>query len=377
MKFNAIICEFNPFTRGHEYIIAQAKKLSKAPLICLMSGNFVQRGEPAVLDKYSRATTAIKAGADIVIELPTIYALSSAPDFAYGAVKILNSLKCVDKLIFGSECGDLDTLIKEAEKEIDSKLIKERLKNGESYATTLASSSDVLSLPNNVLGVEYIKAIKATNSKIQPYTIKRVNNYNDDKTSAVSSATALRKLINEKNYSEFCNSSPNFAIEEENNYKFSVTIEKLIEYKIKSMNMLQMSNINGITEGLEFRIVERLNQAGDVKSRMEAIKTKRYPEGKIKRILLNCLLDITKETLKNAKLSNSEYIKVLAINKKQTRLLSQLPNELILTCKKDYPKLNENAKNVVGFDLQASKIYSCIKDNYSALSDFTVGMKKV
>ena len=166
MKFNAIICEFNPFTKGHELIIKHAKTISKAPLICLMSGNFVQRGEPAIIDKYTRATHAIKAGADIVIELPTIYTLSSAPDFAYGAIKTLNSIGCVDKLIFGSECGNIELLKQEAEKDINIGQIRENLDSGKSFAYSAVGNSEILSSPNNILAVEYIRAINKTNSKI-------------------------------------------------------------------------------------------------------------------------------------------------------------------------------------------------------------------
>ncbi len=377
MKFNAIICEFNPFTKGHELIIKHAKTISKAPLICLMSGNFVQRGEPAIIDKYTRATHAIKAGADIVIELPTIYALSSAPDFAYGAIKILNSIGSVDTLIFGSECGDIDILKQEAEKEIEYDQIRDDLKSGKSFASSAVSTSEILCSPNNILAVEYIRAIKNTNSKIKPYTIKRINNYNDTSTTSLSSATALRELIKDHHFQDFTNNSPIYCIENENDYNFSTAVEKLIEYKIKSMNIMDLSNINGISEGLEFRIIEKINQTCNITDRINSITTKRYPSGKIKRILFNCLLNITKSDVSSAKSNTTEYLKILAINKNQTRLLSSLPQSLLLTCKKDYLKLNNLTKNIVDFDLKASKIYSCIKDTYSALSDFTIGMKKI
>ena len=377
MKFTAIICEFNPLTKGHEYIIQEAKRITKRPLICLMSGNFVQRGEPAILDKYTRASHAIKAGADLVIELPTIYSLSSAPDFAFGAIKTLNAIGCVENLVFGSECGNLELLIKEAESSQTSSEIRLKLNQGMSYASAISSSSDILSSPNNVLGVEYIKALKSTNSKIKPITIKRENNYNNTTLSNLSSATALRKLLKEENYEQFKENAPLYSTEDVSAYCYSTTIEKLIEYKIKSMNMIDISKINGTSEGVEFRIVERLNCCGDIKKRIDEIKTKRYPESKIKRILINCLLDIKKEDVVLAKNNHSEYLKILAINKNQTRLLSSLPQELVVTGKKDYLKLNEFSKKIIDFDMQASKVYSCIKDDYSALSDYTTGMKKI
>ena len=213
--------------------------------------------------------------------------------------------------------------------------------------------------------------------EIKPFTIKRVDNYNNQLPTKLSSATSLRKLLTEHNYNEFCINSPKFAIDTMSSYEYSSSIDKLIEYKIKSTNVINMSNINGVCEGLEFRIVEMINRTGSITERIKSINTKRYPENKIKRILLNCLLDITKKDVIEAKNNNSSYIKLLAINKNKTRLLSFLPSDILVTNKKDFIKLNEDAKKVIEFDFNASKVYSCVKDKYDALSDFKIGFKKV
>ena len=153
MKFTAIICEHNPLSLGHIKILSEAKKLGN-PIICIMSGNFVQRGEPAILDKYTRASHTIMAGADVVIELPTIFALSSAPDFAFGAVNILNSLNNVEYLLFGSECGNINELTKVAENLLlennqTKEKIKENLKSGKSFASSVINEHPILQKPNN------------------------------------------------------------------------------------------------------------------------------------------------------------------------------------------------------------------------------------
>ncbi len=377
MKFNAIICEFNPFTKGHEYIIKEIKKLSDNPLLCIMSGNFVQRGEPAILDKFTRASHAIMAGADIVIELPTIYSLSSAPDFAFGAVKTLNAIGNIENLYFGSESGNLEKLIVEAEKDFASVEIHKKLQNGESFASATATTSEILRYPNNILAVEYLRALKKTSSQIVPITIQRTANYNSTNICSMPSATSLRKLITDGCYSDFCKNAPPYSVCNNTEYEFSSQIENLIDFKIKSITPEEFSNINGVSEGIEFRIADSIFKTGNIEKRIEKINTKRYPETKIKRILCNALLGITKEVVNNAKNLESEYIKILAINKNKTDLLSCLPNEIIVTGKKDLTKLNNNALSVIDFDIKASKVYSCIKCTYHPSSDFTIGFKKI
>lgn len=377
MKFSAIIAEFNPFTYGHEYIIKKAKELTNNKIICIMSGNFVQRGEPAILDKYTRASHAINAGADIVIELPTVYTLSSAPDFAFGAVKILNSIKDVEYLVFGSECGNIDELQTEAIKEQSYEQLKENLNTGMSYASASANLSDILKKPNNILAVEYLRALKRTKSHIKPITIKREDNYNSVSTSIHSSASALRKLIEIQDFDKFYENAPIYSHEKIESYPFNASINQLIEYKAKTADIETLSTINGVSEGIENRIVDCINTCDELNKRIKSINTKRYPEGKIKRILCNMLLGISKNNIEVAKAINSEYIKVLAINKNCLDLLSILPKDILITSKKDYAKLNNPAKQIIKFDLDASIIYSIIKDNYHPKSDYNIGIKKI
>ena len=198
MKITGIITEYNPFHNGHLYHLNTAKKVTNCHgIVCIMSGNFVQRGEPAIIDKWKRTEMALLNGVDLVIELPTFYAVSSAEFFAKGAVDILNNIGVVDNIFFGSECGDINLLYKIAEvltkepKEFKLK-IKENLKSGVTYAKAREKTlidildnedlNEILSNSNNILGIEYIKAIIKSNSSITPLTMKREGSkYNDKK----------------------------------------------------------------------------------------------------------------------------------------------------------------------------------------------------
>lgn len=368
MNFTAIICEINPLTMGHKKLIEEAKKLTNNPIICIMSGNFVQRGEPAILDKYTRAKLAIKAGADIVIELPTIFALSSAPDFAFGAIKFLNSIKNIEYLCFGSECGDINTLYKLLDEKISTpnNTAKLLIDSGASIATAQCSLLGDYAKPNNILGIEYLKAIKQTNSHIRPLTIKREDNYNDNNIKYTASATALRKLISEENFNELSKVAPQLSDIKPSKYSNLITFYKLLEFSIKTSNAVDLATINGVSEGIENRILKAYTQSLDP---IKTITTKRYPEGKVKRILCCSLLKITKELVYNAKNADCTYLKVLAVKNK--KILSFLPHDKLVIKKEDYNKLNDNQLNVIKIDLLASRIYSCINTSYPPTSDFT------
>ena len=210
----AIIGEYNPFHNGHAYHLQNTKEITNADcVIAIVSGGFVQRGNVSLIDKWSKADMALSNGVDLVIELPTVYSISSAENFAYGAIKILNSLKVVDTLSFGSEFCDLDVLEKIADTLIEEPpefktLLEHELSRGVSfpkarenallmYLNDIRKYANILSSPNNILAIEYLKALKRTKSKIKPMAIKRVNvGYNDLGTkNNFASATAIRQKI--------------------------------------------------------------------------------------------------------------------------------------------------------------------------------------
>ncbi|MGN1259227.1 MAG: nucleotidyltransferase family protein [Christensenellales bacterium] len=376
MKFTAIICEFNPLTLGHIHLIKKAKELTGEPILCLMSGNFVQRGEPAILNKNLRAKHAILAGADIVIELPVCYSLSSAPDFAFGAINILNKLGSINHLIFGSECGDVEALKTEAERQLcenENELIKLNLKAGKSFASS-AITNPMFSLPNNILAIEYLKQIILTKSKIIPITIYRENNYNNDSlTTKLPSASAIRKQVKDNNFN-LINIAPEFIINDLRNHSITNynNLLTIVNYSILSHSTNEIGMINGVKEGLEYRIKKCFNTNMSFYEKINNINTKRYQSSLINRILLSCALEITKEKINQIK-HTKPYIKVLAISEEQKCLLSYLKTDktTLLTKKEDYKNLTKLQNELIKLDQNANYLYSCLDNNYSPNIDFT------
>ncbi|MCH5157005.1 MAG: nucleotidyltransferase family protein [Clostridiales bacterium] len=322
MKLAAIICEFNPLHTGHKILIDYAKSIADN-VVCIMSGNFTQRGLPACADKYSRAKHAIYAGADLVVELPTVFATASAENFAYGAIAIAHKLGA-DCLVFGSECGDIEQLqqcIDTIDNADTNNRIQQEVQKGVSYpkAVALATGLELLSHPNNVLAIEYLKAIRNIHADITPFTLKREDNYNDEEPQLYASSKALRtnkhlrdkftfdyvtKDIDDNIIDRFCRIAPTFL---------AVATSE------------QLEKIEGVTEGLHNRIYNADKTKG-YEHMIEEIKTKRYTRLKIQRVILNQILGITKEVVTNVK-EKQPTTKVLAVKSSAVTLLQNIQNE--------------------------------------------------
>ena len=322
MKIAAIICEFNPIHTGHKRLIDYAKTIAEK-VVCVMSGNFVQRGMPACADKYDRARHAILCGADIVVELPTVFATSSAEDFALGGVKIANQLGA-DCLVFGSECGDIEKL-QEIANLLDDETINEKiqtyLSQGNSYpkAVSLAVNSDILQSPNNTLAIEYIRAIKKIGSKIKQITIKREDNYHGEGVEYASS-TALRKDITLRNKFtfDFVETDIDDTIEE----KFC----QFACHHLAIMDSQALSKIDGVAEGLNNKIYKADKHLG-YDTLVEQIKSKRYTRAKIQRIILRSILGIEEFDMRLAR-EGEIQTKVLAVRTSAVELLQRCNDQL-------------------------------------------------
>ncbi len=321
MKTSVIICELNPLHYGHKKLIDFAKSFSDN-VVCVMSGNFVQRGMPACCNKYKRTLHALKAGANLVVELPTIFATSSAENFALGGVKIANALHA-DFLVFGSECGNLQRLQECAallEQPQINKEIRKNLSKGLNYPTAVANAcgNDVLEKPNNVLAVEYLRALKKTNSKATPITLAREDNFNGaPQEFASSSALRQNAQLRETFTFDFVACDINDQIESDY-CKFAAEFLALAD-------KTTLEKTAGVTEGLHNRILAADKTQGYEKM-MEEIKTKRYTQVKLQRIVLNCVLGIDKaaeEAAKNAQPTP----KVLGVAKGSEKLLQGLCNQ--------------------------------------------------
>ncbi len=377
MKVSGIVCEYNPFHNGHKYHIQKTRENGATHIVAVMSGNFVQRGDVAIMDKFERARVAVQNGVDLVIEIPVAYVLSSAEGFARAALYILNSIGCVDELSFGSECGDLSKLIEAAKATItcaDSLELKLMLDNGASFPSAVhalvekeygKAVSDLLDSPNNVLAIEYIKAISYLNSKIVPYTIKRKHAGHDDMnvTENFASASFIRQNVMEINYSDLMPETMYTTLSEAvaNGKNGSLSnLEKAVMYRMRTISPAQLRDVPDVAQGLEHRIYEA-RSASTVQEMMEQIKTKRYTMARIRRILLNTILGITNEDLKTPPV----YARILAVNERGTDILhiakekSRLP---LMTSLAKLSEINAVTKRCAELESFATDIYNLALD---------------
>ena len=396
-----IVTEYNPFHNGHVRHLEISKQLTEADFtIAVMSGNFTQRGDTALVDKWTRAEMALKNGVDLVIELPTIYATSSAENFADGAVKIFNSLGIVDYLSFGSEIGeiaplnDVATILYSEPKEF-SNLINVQLKSGLSYprAREIALSqffgnskkyTQVLTNPNNILAVEYLKALKKHRSSIRPLTIKRdYAPYNSNSIkNGVASATAIREMIQKKKNVHYVVPYETYELLDEkikagNVVPSLAAFEKEIIYKIRCMTTEEIANVPDVSEGLEFRIKQAADNYNTLKDLIENINTKRYTQTRIQRILVYILLGITNKDMNQSK-KITPYIRVLGFNKHGKKIVSAIAEanpkiKIIVSVKKFMEQCTDKSLlNMMAKDINATNIYTlAYKDKPFANIDYT------
>ena len=387
-----IIAEYNPFHNGHLHHLNESKKITNSDTcIAVMSGNFTQRGEVSIVDKWEKARMALNNGVDLVIELPTLYAISSAENFASGAIKILNSLGIVDYVSFGSESNDISILddianVLAFEPPQYKTLLSHELARGESYPKARENAvmmylndirrfANVLSSPNNILGIEYLKSLKRQKSNIQPISIKREGSkYNDTsipRSSRFASATAIRNLCQSTDditpIQRFVPEA-SFDIIEENIKKGNFvkglsTFDKEIIYTLRKMSTTEIANLPDVSEGLEFALKNAANQCNSVVELLSLIKTKRYTQTRLQRILLYSILGITKQNMEMS-MSTIPYVRVLGFNEKGQELLSQISKknkklELITSVKKFMDKKsNDNLKLMMHKDIWATDVYT-------------------
>jgi predicted nucleotidyltransferase len=455
MNILGLIVEYNPFHNGHLFHLNESKKKTNSThTIAVMSGNFLQRGEPAILDKHTRAEMAVRAGVDLVVELPTLYACQSAELFSQGAITTLNSLNCVNSICFGSEVGDIGILYTIADilssEPLEFKtFLKSYLDLGmlfpvarskalidyigqiksddnhtgeeaayfSKYNTFLDDVDDiekVLNNPNNILGIEYIKRLIKLNSSIKPQTIKRIQSeYNSTEiTGNISSATAIRnKLKNNcifdsnSNKSAFVSNSNNFfnsnnkstgesgnisAVYYKDNLDTLIDTMPSTSYKILKDKLEEniplmydemffdslktsvfrdknrLSDFFEVNEGIENKIYTEAFSAINTYNLVNSVKSKRYTMTKVKRILNNILLGITKDEIKIAKeIEKMPYIRILAFNNKGREIIKEIKNNSDINIINKFSNieffLNDPMfKTLIESDIKASNIYNAV-----------------
>lgn len=374
MNFCGIICEFNPLHNGHEYIIQKAKELSNQDVLCLMSGDFVQRGEAAICDKFERAKSAVLCGASAVLELPTPFACSYAENFAFGAIKILSALE-IDKLACGVENVKLETLEKIAELKYQNSIefvncFKNELQNEINFNVALKRSiakelpseniEQILSSPNNILAVEYLTAIKKLKANISLLPIERVNQKMNCNTKKFLPAKDIRELIyTGKNVETFIPKNAKFTkIFDKSCLKTLKTMQLL---KIRQSEPSELANCFDYNEGIEYRIKKLANIARNLDELSELTTSARYRKARVKKLLLYPLLKISKEAEELAR-QTKPAVKLLAISKLDKTLLKTYNRDKIsiLASNSDYLHLSPEQKELAELDLNASEIYRTI-----------------
>ena len=376
-----IIAEYNPFHNGHLYQIQKAKELTGADtVIAVMSGNFTQRGDTSLINKFEKTKIALQNEVDMVIELPTIYSISSAENFALGGIKILNEIGNIDYLVFGIEEDNLqelqaiaDVLVNENDE--FKRTIKEELDKGNSYPKAreialkkvLSSENveDIMKKPNNILAIEYLKALKITNSRIKPFAIKRKNSMHYDKNinKNYASGTYIRKLFIENNFDEISKVVPKYTYERllelksHGTYVTSINdFSDIVIYKIRMMTKEEISQIADVNEGLENSIKLASTTCKTIDEIIDKVSTKRYPKTRISRILTYILLDITKSDMEQSK-KNDPYIRVLGINKQCEEILSTINDSKLITSLKKFEE-NNGENELLNIDKKATEIYT-------------------
>ena len=405
MNTIGIIAEFNPFHNGHLHLINECKRLTGADkCIVIMSGDFVQRGAPALTDKFTRAKTAISCGADLVLELPVYYATGSAEYFARGAVSILDKLGAVDYLCFGSECGDIDAIstiagILSAEPRIYKEALSKELKKGSSFASAREKAllsvledesftkknpiklsktklKEIISSPNNILAIEYVRALKLFKSKIKPFTIKREgDDYKSEALSQIPSAMAIRNTIfndisNKKELKKMLKASiPKEALElllsKETGFVSSNDFSDIMRYKLLQNADKGFEEYVDVTEDISNKIIKNLDEYVDFESFCMKIKSKDITYSRISRILIHILLDIKKDAMNEyADDSYTGYVRILGQKASAKDLLSEINNKTklpVLNRLKDAPhKLNPLQMRLFEESLNAGRIYNIV-----------------
>lgn len=421
MKTVGLITEYNPFHNGHQYHIEEARRITGADyVVAVMSGDFVQRGTPAIMDKYSRTAMALRNGIDLVLELPVCYATGSAEYFAQGAVTLLDRLGIVDAICFGSESGNISLLSKAADLLLKAPAafedrLQEQLKEGLSYpaarvralehtlrqngSSDTAILTDILAEPNNILGIEYIKALKKLSSSIEPITVQRIMaHYHNPVLSSsselceesanhpvISSATALRNAIFSTDdtfgaalHEAFLSVPPDVVKYLSDNYHITYPVTEedfasIIKYKLLEEDCASLTEYQDISPDLAKRLKNYRNYPGSLAEFTQEIKTKNMTLTRINRALIHLLLNIKTEDTKELQAHGYiPYARVLGIRKESSRLLKQIESNgripVITKVSRAKQQLDEIGLRLLSKDIFATHLYNqAVYDKYGTV----------
>lgn len=385
MKISGLICEYNPLHNGHLYHLQKMREHGADAIVAIMSGNFVQRGDVAVLDKFTRAKLAVYSGVDLVIELPAAHALAPAEAFAIGGVSLLHALGNVSELSFGSECGNLDLLMQAADacriaREEYPDVMQEFLRGGYHYPTVICNmvenmygpeTAAVLQQPNNTLAIAYLNALSALGSEMQPFTVQRKGAEHDslhvDADASIASATFIRQQIAIGEEEQCRAMMPGFSyrmLREHDRAGRIATLknlERVLLYKLRTTSIQELAATAEVGQGLENRIY-RERTADSLENLLAAIKTKRYTMARLRRILLHLLLGIQNADMQQL----PPYGRILALNDtgkqvlRESKLTRTLPFSHRLS---ELARTSQAAYRCAKLDAMATDIYQLACSN--------------
>ncbi|WP_278627896.1 nucleotidyltransferase [Thomasclavelia cocleata] len=368
MKILGLIVEYNPFHHGHLYHLNKAKELLNPDLtIAVMSSHFVQRGEPAISDKWTRAQIAIKNGVDLVIELPFVYSVQSADYFAHGAVDILAKLKVTD-IVFGSENGNINIFkdiaytIKNNQKAYNN-IVKEQMNLGLRYPDACNQALSLLmnktvTTPNDLLGLAYVKEIIDHDYPIEMHCIKRTNDFHSLQIEAISSASAIRHALKNKIdiKNQFCN------YEEYKEFYFLDDLYPYLRYKILTTSNQSLKQLHLVDEGIENLLKEKILVSNNMEQLITNLSSKRYTRSRIQRMLIHILMNNTKDQIINAMHLN--YIRILKMNNNGQAYL----NKIKKVCEyKLITNFSSYTHPALDLEFKATKLLSCLSINPNKL----------
>lgn len=389
MKISGMVCEYNPFHNGHLHHIMETRKNGATHIVAVMSGNFVQRGDVAIMDKHTRAKLAVRSGVDLIIELPVQFCLSSAENFAAGAIYLLNSLGAVEELSFGSECGDVGLLLKaldtvEMTAVSKASVIRSIMEKGYTFPKALNSVINgtdpeiayLITQPNNMLAIEYLRALKKLASPIEPFTVARKSAQHDSSqpVDGFASASFIRENIMKR--------SGGFRIDRYTPKLWADTIkndisagrtaslknlERVILYKLRNTSPQEIASVNDVGQGLEYRIFNSRN-ASSFEELIYTVKTKRYTMARIKRIMLSLLIGIHKEDMN----CMPPYGRILAFNDRGREILAYAKNYASIPYAASIAKLShlsETAGKFAELEEKASDVYGLALDAIGSAQD--------
>ena len=373
---SGLICEFNPLHNGHRHIIDEIRSKTDGFLVCVMSGNFVQRGECAIIDKWSRTRMAIENGADLVIELPLPFAISGAEKFAKSGIKILDALGTADNVFFGSEYGETDKLY-EISKFLLGDEFSFKIKDSANGAISFASAregiirtslgdeyGEIISQSNNILGIEYIKALLATGSKIKARTIKRIGADHDGSSDGyITSASDIRSKIYKKSEIKEFMPSESYKILEKgikSGYFPASTdnVTRAILFHLRTTTAEKLKSVPDVREGIENKIISAALECDSLETLYNMVKSKRYSHARIRRIILSSFLGIAK-----ADTEEIPYIRILGMNKNGEEIIrNSTPSIPVVFSYSDIKKLEKTAQNMFDLESTADDVFGLITE---------------